>query len=60
MWEAQELNTRAYRAMRKTVEERMSAIQQKLIVRPAAEVLSGFGGPRCTCKLEQIGGEEGI
>ncbi|TQF02402.1 recombinase family protein [Kitasatospora acidiphila] len=45
MWEARELTTREYRAMRKTVEDRIAALQKKLIVRPVVEVLEGLIGP---------------
>lgn len=45
MWESQELKTREYRAMRKTVEDRITGVQKKLIVRPAVEVLEGLVGP---------------
>ncbi|MEU8516180.1 recombinase family protein [Kitasatospora sp. NPDC048722] len=45
MWESRELSTREYRAMRKTVEDRIAAVQKKLIIRPAVEVLEGLVGP---------------
>jgi DNA invertase Pin-like site-specific DNA recombinase len=45
MWQSQELTTREYREMRKTVEARIQALQQKMIVRPTAEVLDGLAGP---------------
>ncbi|PYC78608.1 recombinase family protein [Streptomyces tateyamensis] len=45
MWDARELTTREYRAMRKTVEDRIAAVQKKLIVRPVVEVLAGLVGP---------------
>ncbi|ELP68399.1 recombinase family protein [Streptomyces turgidiscabies] len=44
MWEAGELKTREYRAMRKTVEDRIAQIRRKLVVRPAVEVLEGLVG----------------
>lgn len=37
MWQSQELTTREYREMRKTVEARIQALQQKMIVRPTVE-----------------------
>jgi site-specific DNA recombinase len=45
MWDAQEIRTTEYRAMRKTVEDRIKKVQAKTIVRPAAEVLEGMTGP---------------
>lgn len=45
MWTQRELSTREYRAMRKTVEDRITALRRKTIVRPTVEVLSGLVGP---------------
>ncbi|MGP8297558.1 recombinase family protein [Streptomyces inhibens] len=45
MWENQELKTREYREMRKTVEARIAEVERKMIVRPTAEVLDGLVGP---------------
>ncbi|WP_328673398.1 recombinase family protein [Streptomyces sp. NBC_00322] len=45
MWDSRELKTHEYRAMRKTVEERISKVERKLVVRPAVEVLRGLVGP---------------
>lgn len=45
MWESRELKTREYRDMRKTVEDRIAAVQQKLVARPTVEVLQGLVGP---------------
>ncbi|MFF1515253.1 recombinase family protein [Streptomyces sp. NPDC058305] len=45
MWEQQELKTREYREMRKTVEARIAEVERKMIVRPTAEVLDGLAGP---------------
>lgn len=56
MWEKQELRTREYREMRKKIEDRISKIERKLIVRPAVEVLRGLVGPdarQSWTKLEQ-------
>ncbi|MFE3248467.1 recombinase family protein [Streptomyces sp. NPDC059209] len=44
MWESQELKTREYREMRKTVEARIADVERKMIVRPTAEVLDGLVG----------------
>ncbi|MFJ4793924.1 recombinase family protein [Kitasatospora purpeofusca] len=46
MWEDRELSTREYRSMRKTVEDRIAAVQRKLVTRPTVEVLQGLVGPR--------------
>ncbi|WP_043264974.1 recombinase family protein [Streptomyces sp. CT34] len=45
MWKNQELKTREYREMRKTVEARIAEVERKMIVRPTAEVLDGLVGP---------------
>ncbi|MGW3663964.1 recombinase family protein [Streptomyces sp. NPDC005141] len=45
MWNKRELKTSEYRAMKKTVEARISKVEKKLVVRPAAEVLHGLIGP---------------
>ncbi|MEU6993592.1 hypothetical protein ABZ953_23425 [Streptomyces sp. NPDC046465] len=44
MWGSQELKTREYREMRKTVEARIAEVQRKMIVRPTTEVLDGLVG----------------
>ncbi|MDQ3763663.1 MAG: hypothetical protein M3460_19190 [Actinomycetota bacterium] len=45
MWDHRELSTREYRAMRKTVEDRITARRRKTIVRPTVDVLAGLVGP---------------
>ena len=45
MWTHQELSTREYRQMRKTIEDRITTLQRKTIVRPTVEVLTGLVGP---------------
>lgn len=45
MWDARELSTSEYRAMRKTVEDRIRKIEAKTVILPAAEVLDGVIGP---------------
>jgi site-specific DNA recombinase len=45
MWDARELSTSEYRAMRKTVEDRIRKIEAKTVIRPAVEVLEGMTGP---------------
>ncbi|WTI72517.1 recombinase family protein [Streptomyces sp. NBC_00728] len=59
MWETGELKTREYRAMRKTVEDRVAQIRRKLVVRPAVEVLEGLVGPnaRDSWKALKVGEE---
>ncbi|GGW55152.1 recombinase family protein [Streptomyces xantholiticus] len=44
MWNSRELKTQEYRAMKKTVEERIAKVERKLVVRPAVEVLRGLVG----------------
>jgi transposase InsO family protein len=51
MWTSREISTRDYRAMRKTVEDRITTLRRKTIMRPTVEVLTGLVGPdarRCT------------
>ncbi|MEU4999727.1 recombinase family protein [Streptomyces sp. NPDC021622] len=45
MWDKRELRTREYRSMKKTIEDRVAKIEQKLVVRPTAETLRGLTGP---------------
>jgi hypothetical protein len=45
MWDQREISTREYRQMRKTVEDRISGLRRKTIVRPTVEVLAGVVGP---------------
>ena len=54
MWDHRELSTREYRAMRKTVEDRITALRRKTIVRPTVEVLSGLVGPGARAAWEQL------
>jgi hypothetical protein len=54
MWDAGELKTREYRAMRKTVEDRITQIRRKLVVRPAVEVLEGLVGPNARRSWEAL------
>ncbi|WP_240361161.1 MULTISPECIES: recombinase family protein [unclassified Streptomyces] len=54
MWDAGELKTREYRAMRKTVEDRIAQIRRKLVVRPAVEVLEGLEGPSARKSWEAL------
>ena len=45
MWDAQEIKTQEYRAMRKKVQDRIDKRQAKTIIRPGVEVLDGMTGP---------------
>ena len=45
MWDAQEIKTQEYRAMRKKVQHRIDKRQAKTIIRPGVEVLDGMTGP---------------
>lgn len=45
MWDQREISTREYRQMRNTVEDRISGLRRKTIVRPTVEVLAGLVGP---------------
>jgi DNA invertase Pin-like site-specific DNA recombinase len=54
MWDHRELSTREYRAMRKTVEDRITALRRKTIVRPTVEVLSGLVGPGARAAWEAL------
>ncbi|HET9254845.1 MAG TPA: recombinase family protein [Pseudonocardiaceae bacterium] len=54
MWTARELSTREYRAMRKTIEDRIDVLRRKTIVRPTAEVLNGLAGPGARASWEAL------
>jgi hypothetical protein len=45
MWAHRELSTREYRAMRKIIEDHISALRRKTIVRPTVKVFSGLAWP---------------
>jgi site-specific DNA recombinase len=45
MWTYREISTREYRQMRKTIEDRITTLRRKTIVRPTIEVLAGLVGP---------------
>ena len=59
MWDKQEIRTTEYRQMRRAVEDRIRKIQDKTIVRPAAEVLEGMTGPgaRTTWEAHEKAGD---
>jgi site-specific DNA recombinase len=54
MWTHREISTREYRQMRKTIEDRISALHRKTIVRPTAEVLTGLVGPDARTVWNQL------
>jgi hypothetical protein len=54
MWTSREISTREYRQMRKTIEDRISALRRKTIVRPTAEVLAGLVGPDARAAWNQL------
>ncbi|MFY9806164.1 MAG: hypothetical protein WAK86_02740, partial [Pseudonocardiaceae bacterium] len=54
MWNSRELSTREYRQMRKTVEDRITTLQRKTIVRPTMEVLAGLVGPHTRARWDQL------
>jgi hypothetical protein len=59
MWTHRELSTREYRAMRKAVEDRITTLRRKTIVRPTVEVLAGVVGADARTAWDQLaaGGE---
>ncbi len=61
MWTSRELSTREYRAMRKTVEDRITTLRRKTIVRPTVEVLAGLVGADARTAWDRLaeGGEVG-
>jgi hypothetical protein len=54
MWTHRELSTREYRQIRKTVEDRITILQRKTIVRPTVEVLAGLVGPNARACWDQL------
>jgi hypothetical protein len=54
MWDHRELSTREYRAMRKTIEDRITVLRRKTIVRPTVEVLCGLAGPGARAAWEAL------
>ena len=54
MWTSWELSTREYRAMRKTVEDRITTLHRKTIVRPTIEVLAALVGPHARACWDQL------
>jgi DNA invertase Pin-like site-specific DNA recombinase len=57
MWSSRELSTREYRQMRKTVEDRITTLQRKTIVRPTVEVLAGLVGPDARACWDRLAAE---
>ncbi|MBV8993354.1 MAG: hypothetical protein JO287_06555 [Pseudonocardiales bacterium] len=54
MWTSREISTREYREMRKTIEDRISSLRRKTIVRPTAEVLTGLVGADARAAWNQL------
>jgi hypothetical protein len=54
MWTSREISTREYRQMRKTVEDRITTLRRKTIVRPTVEVLSGLVGPDARATWDRL------
>jgi site-specific DNA recombinase len=54
MWTSREISTREYRQMRKTIEDRITALHRKTIVRPTVEVLTGLVGPEARTVWNQL------
>jgi site-specific DNA recombinase len=54
MWTSREISTREYRQMRKTIEDRISTLQRKTIVRPTVEVLAGLAGPDARAAWDRL------
>ncbi len=54
MWNQREISTREYRQMRKTVEDRISGLRRKTIVRPTVEVLAGLVGPDARATWDRL------
>ncbi|MBW0010544.1 MAG: hypothetical protein JO063_10585 [Pseudonocardiales bacterium] len=59
MWTSRELTTREYRAMRKTVEDRITTLRRKTIVRPTVGVLADPVGADARAAWDRLaaGGE---
>jgi site-specific DNA recombinase len=54
MWTHRELSTREYRQMRKTVDDRISTLRRKTLVRPTVEVLTGLVGSDARACWDQM------
>jgi hypothetical protein len=54
MWTSREISTREYRQMRKTVEDRITTLRRKTIVRPTVEVLAGLVGPDARAAWDRL------
>jgi hypothetical protein len=54
MWTSREISTREYRQMRKTIEDRISSLRRKTIVRPTVEVLAGLVGADARAAWNQL------
>ncbi|MEV6212718.1 recombinase family protein [Kitasatospora sp. NPDC051914] len=54
MWEKRELTTREYRQMKKQVDDRISAVERKAVVRPAVEILEGLVGSNAEASWKDL------
>jgi hypothetical protein len=57
MWNSRELSTQEYRQMRRTVEDRITTLHRKTIVRPTVEVLAGLVGPDARACWDRLAAE---
>jgi hypothetical protein len=58
MWTSREISTREYRQMRKTIEDRITTLRRKTIVRPTVEVLAGLVGPDARAAWDRLADAE--
>jgi DNA invertase Pin-like site-specific DNA recombinase len=56
MWEAREIPASEYRAMRKTVADRVRKTRSGAVRRPAVEVLDGLAGPDAPARWAELAG----
>ncbi|MGH3798963.1 MAG: recombinase family protein [Pseudonocardiaceae bacterium] len=54
MWTQRELSTREYRRMRKVVDDRISVLRRRTVVRPTAEVLAGLVGSNARTAWDEL------
>lgn len=54
MWTNREVSTREYREMRRTVEDRISTIRHKTVVRPTADILAGLVGEHARDRWNEL------
>ena len=59
MWTERELKTHEYRQMRAVVEERLTSLQARTVIRPTATILKGITGPNARAAWNKIGEDDG-